>query len=142
MSALSYYAATTATGFTEAVGWIGVVFFGLGTVPILSWLFRSGPTVVIDDTGVFDRRWGVGRIAWEDIASVSITQVRRQRFISLWLRNQNEYLGRISTMGASLSRMSEKIGFSPFSMNFSGLTPGLDEAYARLRERLPERVRC
>jgi hypothetical protein len=140
MIALSYYAARTATDFVEAVGWIGVVFFGLCTLPILSQLFRSGPTIVIDDTGVLDRRWGVGRIAWEDIASVSITQGKRQRSISLWLRNESEYLGRLSTIRASLRHVSAKMGYSPFLMTFRGLTPGLEEAYARLRERLPERA--
>jgi len=140
MIAACYYTAQTATGFTKIIGWSGVAFFGMCMLPILSQLFRSGPTVVIDDTGVFDRRWGVGRIAWQDIASVSITKVRSRRFISLWLRNEKEYLGRVSSMRAALSRMSENVGYSPFSMNFSGLTPGLDEAYGRLRERLPERA--
>ena len=112
MIAVSYYAATTATGFIEAVGWIGVVCFGLCTLLILSrghrvCVYHTSPAPAI--------------------------------YLSVAPKRERGPRGCIND-GASLSRMSEKIGFSPLSMNFSGLTPGLDEAYARLRDRLPERA--
>jgi hypothetical protein len=137
MIAASYFSTQIGSRF---MGWSGVAFFGLCLVGILSQLLRHGPTVVIDDLGVFDRRLRIGRIPWEDIASVSVAQVRRQRLISLWLRNEEQYLPQGSAVIRRLAASSRAMGVSPFSMSFMGLTPGLDEAYARLRARLPERA--
>jgi hypothetical protein len=140
MIAASYYTGRTATGFIRAVGWLAVVFCGVCLVPIILQLFRRGPTIVIDEDGVLDRRLHVGRISWQDIASVSIVQSGRQRLISLWLRNPEHYLSPAPTWSAGLSRVGEEMGYSPFSLNFAGLTPGLEETYAYLRTRLPERA--
>jgi len=137
MIAASYFSTQVGAGFT---GWFGVAFFGLCLGGILSQLFKHGPTVVIDELGVFDRRLRIGRIPWEDIASVSIAQVRRRRLISLWLRNEERYLPQDSAVVRRLAAASRAAGVSPFSISFMGLTPGLDEAYARLRARLPERA--
>jgi hypothetical protein len=134
----SYYVARTASGLTQGAGWFGVVFFACGLVVILVQLFRRGPIVVLDESGVFDRRLGVGRIPWQDISSVSVTQIRSQRFISLWLRNEEEYLSRFPGWKSTLGRASEKIGYSPFLLSLAGLTPGLDEAYAYIRAKVPE----
>jgi hypothetical protein len=136
----SYYAGRTASGLTQVVGWLGVVFFGLAAVVIPLQLLRRGPVVIIDDSGVLDRRLGVGLIPWQDISSVSITQIRNQRFISLWLRNEGQYLSHWPAWKRAGSGVSERLGVSPFSMQFKTLTPGLDEAYARLKENVPERA--
>jgi hypothetical protein len=140
MTLASYYTGRTARGFTQAVGWFGLVFFALALVVILLQLFRRGPTVTIGESGVLDRRLGVGLIPWQDISSVSITRVRNQRFISLWLRNDEQYLSRIPTWRRVASRLSDRMGISPFTMQFHGLSPGLDDAYALLRSKLPERA--
>jgi len=140
MIAASYFAARTGVGLIQVVGWFGVAFFSLCFVAILFQLFRQGPTVVIDEIGVFDRRLGVGRIPWEDIASVSVAQVKSQRIISLWLRNEDRYLSQSSAWRRRLAAANRALGFSPFCMSFTGLTPGFDEAYGRLKRRLPERA--
>jgi len=140
MIAASYFTARTAAGFLQAVGWFGVVFFGLCLVAILFQLFRRGPTVTIDELGVLDRRLGIGPIPWQDISSVSVTQIKRQRFIALWLRNEDDYLSRVPAWRRKLVQANRAMGFSPFCIAFTGLTPGLDEAYARFRARVPERA--
>jgi hypothetical protein len=134
----SYYAARTASGLTQIAGWFGLVFFALGTVVIPLRLLRRGPVVIIDDAGVLDRRLGVGLIPWQDISSVSISQIRNQRFISLWLRNEEHYLSRWPTWRRAGSGLSEGLGVSPFSMQFRTLTPSLDDAYARLKQYVTE----
>jgi len=135
-----YDAARNASGYIQAAGWLGTPFAGLALVVILLQLFRRSPTVVIDDSGVLDRRLGVGLIPWQDISSVSITQISNQRFISLWLRDDERYRSRASPWRRGAIRLSQRMGFSPFKMQFRGLTPGLEDAYAILRSRLPERA--
>ncbi len=138
---VSYFAARSDPVPIQVAGWLGVALCALLLVFLLLQLLRRGPTVVIDDSGVLDVRLGVGTIAWGDISSVSITQLGHQRCISLWLRNEDQYLSRASSLSASLSRFGEQVeGLSPFRLKFAGLTPGLDEAYARLRTRIPERA--
>src|ERR1700723_1136593 len=76
MIAASYFSARNGVGFIQAVGWFRVPFFGLCFVAILFQPFRQGPTVVIDELGVFDRRLGVGRIPWEvrDLAALLVRE--------------------------------------------------------------------
>lgn len=138
--AACYLSARFGVGLIQGVGLFGAAFFGLCLVAILFQLFRRGATVVIDELGVSDRRMGVGRIPWEDIASVSVGQVKRQRFISLWLRNEEQYLSRGPARRRWVAAVNRALGFSPFYMSFTGLTPGLDDAYARLKARVPERA--
>jgi hypothetical protein len=140
MTAAGYFMALTAVGFGQLVGWFGLIFFGLCLAAILLQLFRRGPTIVIDEVGVLDRRLAVGSIPWQDISSVSLIQIKRQRFISLWLRNEDEYLSRMRGWKQGIARANRALGFSPFCLGFTGLTPGLDEAYARIRTRVPERA--
>ncbi len=119
--------------------WSGVFFCICILVFYLFQLFRRSPTVVIDDSGVFDRRLGVGTIAWEDISRAAVTRLfGSQRCISLWLRNEEHYLSRLSAQRAWLMQVGNPGGASPFRIQFAGLTPRLDEAYELLRSRLPE----
>jgi hypothetical protein len=141
LATLGSYAAARAASAPPVIhvaGWVGVALCIFVLVFPLSQLFRRGPTVVIDETGVLDLRLGVGPISWEDISSVSVARVSHQRLLILWLRNEERYRSRLPAWKAALSRMSERVGFAPFSINFAGLTPGVDEAYARLRTRVPE----
>ena len=116
----------------------GVFFCVCILVFYLFQLVRRGPTVVIDDSGVFDRRLGVGTIAWGDISSAGITWIGNQRCISLWVRDKEQYLSRLSAPRAWLMQVGNPEGVSPFRIQFVGLTPRLDEAYEALRSRLPE----
>jgi hypothetical protein len=134
------FMALTAGGLRQWVGWLGVIFFGGCLAGVLVQLFSGGPVIVIDDVGVLDRRLGVGPIRWQDISSVSLIEIKRQRFISLWLRNEDEYLSRAGGWREGIVRANRAMGFSPFCLSFTGLTPGLDEAYARIRTKVPERA--
>jgi hypothetical protein len=117
MIAASYSSARNGVGFIQAVGWFGVAFFGLCFVAILFQLLRRGPTVVIDEFGVFDRRLGVGCIPRQDIASVSAAQVKSQRLILLWLGNEDQYLSHVSAWRHRLAAANRALGFSPFCMS-------------------------
>ena len=140
MMAMSYLLTQSSDLFHKAIGWLGVAFFGAALLAILFQLFRRRPTVIIDDSGVMDTRLGVGYIAWEDIASISVADIHRQRFISLWLRDEAKFLSRTSRSKRLLRRANRALGFSPFSLSFAGLSPGLNEVYDVLRSRLPERA--
>ena len=136
----SFYIARNYGESAEAVGWTGAVFFTLCLIAILFQLFRRVPTVVIDDLGVLDRRMRIGRISWDDISSVSVQQVRSTHFVSLWLRNEEQYLSHSPNGMRILGRINREMGFSPFSMSFVGLTPGWDDAYARISARISVRA--
>jgi hypothetical protein len=136
----SLAAQVSAPAVIHVAGWAGVVLGIYILVVLLSQLVRREPTIVIDDSGVFDRRLGVGPILWGDISSIAITSIGHQRWISVGVRNQEQYLSRVSAISAWLSRVGEKEGLSAFRLSFAGLTPGVDEAYAYLKSKLPERT--
>jgi hypothetical protein len=92
----------SAPAVVRVCAWAGAFFCACILVFYLFQLFRRSPTVLIDDSGVCDRRLGVGTIAWGDISSVAVTRIGYQRSISLWLRNEEQYLARLSAPRAWL----------------------------------------
>src|SRR5690242_13222099 len=72
-------------------GWIGVVVVGAMLVAGLFNFFKSGPMLVISESGIFDVRSGFGLIEWDDIVALGIASVNNQRFIVLQLRDTEKY---------------------------------------------------
>ena len=139
MTAASYFAATHASGGRVWICWLGVPFFGVGGAILARRLFVKSPLVTIDAQGLSSARLGPHPIAWREIEAVSIGTVRATRFLCVWLKDEESYLRTLSMTRSALARANEAMGFPAVAISFQGLTPGLDEAYARVRMYVPEK---
>ena len=137
MVAMFCFLATQPGVFSKVVGWIGIGFFGLGLVAIPVMFFRTGPQVIINDDGIDDRRCKLGVIPWDDIRSVSIRSVNSTKFLCIDLVEPEKYVERLPRFAQSLTRASKVLGFPAFTIGFSGLTPGLNEAFEYAHARKP-----
>jgi len=134
MVGISYYCTTFSGPAPRMAGWIGVAFFGLGFVAFPVMMFRSGPQVITGDEGIEDRRLKVGVIRWKDIHSLSIGSVHSTKFLCIKLNNPQEYLDQMPVWKRLLAKVNKAMGFDDLLVSFSGLTPGIDEAWQFLKK--------
>lgn len=120
------------------VGWIGAVFFGLCTVRIYIQALQGGPRIIISDLGIEDRRTGLGLIRWKDIREVRIQHMKSNRFMCIDVEEPERYLADLPWYRRWLARANAALGFSKLTLNFSAMTPGLDEAMAFIHSRYLE----
>lgn len=133
MVALSWFCTTIPRLFAQIFGWFGVVFFGLCLIAIATQLVRRVPTVIIDDSGITDRREAFGLVPWTDIVSLRIRAVHNQRFLCVEVVDAAPYLARLPAYKRAFARANASLGFPPVTIGFSGLKPGLDEVWSYLK---------
>jgi hypothetical protein len=128
MVAASYFAAIHASGYKMVLSWFGVPFFTLAVVVGCVQLFRRGPSIVMNAEGISGPRMGSTPLKWSDIAAVSVGQVRRQKFLCLWLRDQDAYVAQLPAARQLAAKGSIALGFPATSLSFNGLQPGVEQA--------------
>ncbi len=135
MVGASYFCTTMADITARVAGWCGVGFFSLGFVAFPVTFFRSGPQVVIGAEGIEDRRSKLGLMRWEDIRALSVGSVESTRFLCVDLFEPEKYLSRLPRWKRRLAAANEAMGFTPVTIGFAGLTPGIDEVWDYLQAR-------
>ena len=128
LTVVCYFAATHATGYKMLVSWFGVAFFPLMFVLGLIQLFRSGPSIVMTAEGVSGPNVGPVPLKWTDLSAVSVGEMRRQKFLCLWPRDQEAYLAQLPPARRALAKANISMGFSAASLSFTALKPGLHDA--------------
>ena len=108
-------------------GW-GVLLFFVVCAPVFVWqLFDARPRLTIDDSGIEDRTLGLGLIPWDEIADAYRATVDGQEFISLVMRNPEQWAERRSTLQRALVRASRKLGFTEVNLNLGGVNANSSE---------------
>jgi hypothetical protein len=64
----------------------------------------------------------------------SIVTVRRNSFLALTFHNPDRLLSRVSAAKRRWALTNQRLGWGHWALSFSGLTPGMDEALAFIRE--------
>lgn len=107
-------------------------------------LVRRGAIVTIDRQGILDIRNGLGLILWADIRSLKVMRrsfwsgsKRGIDYIGIYLRNPTPYLLRLPGWKRRLTAFGLRQGMPFAQISFLGLTPGVEEAVAYLRETSP-----
>ncbi len=113
----------------RVVAWFGIVFGVLAAWFGLKLMFRKGPTLIINEFGIDDKRIGVGQIPWTAISSVSAYKVRNKPFIELWLSDESAYIARLSRWQRMYVPIAKATGNSPFVISTTWLTPGFRPVY-------------
>jgi hypothetical protein len=140
MLGASWFCTTIPNLKAQIAGWVGLVFFGLCFIAILAQLFRSGPSVILDELGIHDLRSSFGTIQWADIVSLRIGSVRSQRFLCVEVRDASTYLSRLPIHKRLLAQANPSMGFPPITIGFAGLSPGLDEIWSHVQQNHPEKI--
>lgn len=114
--------------FLAGIG--SIVVFGLFGVLGLKKITDKKPGLVIDETGITDNAsvTAAGHISWSDITEIRTSQVFSQKFLTIMVRNPNEYIERQTN---SLKRKNLQVSFnsngSPINISANTLKCNFDE---------------
>jgi hypothetical protein len=123
--------------FARAVGWIGLLFFGL-CLGALVWRFFAsrGDVVTITSEGLIDRRVASGLIPWRAIKAIDVWEYSGQKVVVLKLDPEVEKgleLRRETKWSRNLNRALGADGICIASM---GLSVGHDQLLHEIRARV------
>lgn len=140
MLGASWFSTTVPKLTAQIAGWAGLVFFGSCFIGILTQLFRSGPSVIVDEIGIHDLRSSFGTIPWSDIVSLWIGSVSSARFLCVEVLDPSIYLLRLPSRKRLLAKTNPSLGFPLITISFSGLSPGLSEVWSYFQSNHPEKI--
>ena len=116
--------------------WVAIVFFGAAALVGIRQFFRTEPVVEIDARGLLWRRWSDERIPWSAFDRAEIGEIRRQRFLSLWLRDPERY--RSTSLTGRLAGANKALGFGDISINVTGTDQKFDALAGAINRYAPE----
>jgi hypothetical protein len=123
----------------QLVLWLGVAFFGLGSLVFLWQLLDPRPRLVINSQGVYDRTNGAGWIDWSDIRAAWVASVMGHDFLCLEVLDPEKYLGRMSRWRRLVGRINRGAGFTELYLNLSGVAVRTDQVLRGIEEHLRNR---
>jgi hypothetical protein len=137
---------------TRVIGYIGLIFFGLGSVLFITRLFRARPVVEIDADGLTDHAtWvTVGRLRWSDIDHVEIKTMKvpvgttgrttTLRFLSVSPRDWDAVVGRANPVRRLFLRFNARRGYGPVTIMEPTLPYSLETLVDEMRRLNPRLV--
>jgi hypothetical protein len=103
------------------IGWMCIIFFGSGVPLFVKKISESGPRLIINDQGIFDRTLDVGTIPWSEITDAYIKSIKGNDFICLELRNPEMWSNQLSGIKKAAISANKALGFTEFSVNLVGV---------------------
>lgn len=119
---------------TQAIGWLNIVFFGLGIIIAIRQLLDNKPRIIIDTHGIHDRTLKVGLIEWADITAASLIRIQREHFIQLEFASENKYLDRLSVGHRRAAEANTFLGYNRLNINLSGVKCNASEILNIIRQ--------
>lgn len=80
--------------FNTAAGIVGIIFFGMVFITILSKLIKNYPGIIIDKIGitVSSGPGSYGLVKWEDITNIRTVLSSGQKYLLIIVKNPNYYI--------------------------------------------------
>ena len=97
-------------------------------------MISGGTPFVFDRAGISFPGGNFGLLPWNEIKSYSVVTIRGNVFLALTFNDPARILSRVSTAKRKWALANERMGWGHWALSFIGLTPGIDEAEAFIRE--------
>ena len=134
VAACWYVAVTRADVVYRTAGWLGTGFFTLCVLIAVKRLLFGGVPFVFDRSGIAFPSGSFGLVPWTEIENYAVVTIRGNHFLALTFRDPDRLLSRVSTAKRKWAMANHRLGWGHWALSFSGLTPGLDEAVAFIRD--------
>jgi len=118
----------------RTAGWLGVGFFALCAGIAVKRRVVGGVPFVFDLGGIAFPARTFGLVPWTEIESYSVVTIRRNDFLALTFSDPARVLSRVSPAKRKWALANERLGWGHWALSFNGLTPGLDDAVAFIRQ--------
>lgn len=106
-----------------------IIFFGSCGLYNTKKLLNSNPGLVLDSAGIIDNSGAVsvGRISWQDLEGINITEIQGQRFITLYVTKPQKYLQRGGFFKRRINALNYQLYGSPINISVNTLKINFDE---------------
>lgn len=129
-----FMAVTNADVVYRTVGWLGVVLFALCIVIAAKRLFAGGVPFAFDLGGITFPTGSFGLLPWTEIEGYAVVTVRGHYFLAFTFHDPARVLSRVSAANRRWAFANQRLGWGHWALSFAGLTPGMDEAIAFIRD--------
>ncbi len=130
----SFVALTHADVVYRVAGWLGAGLFTLCIVIAAKRLLAGGIPFVFDLSGIAFPAGSFGLLPWTEIKSYAVVTVRGNHFLAFTFHDPDRILTRVSAAKRTWASANQRLGWGHWALSFAGLTPGMDEAIAFIRE--------
>ena len=131
------------TTFRTTIGMLLSLFFIFLAIKMLPDLFISVPVLRFDHNGIQTsnkRNNRLGLILWTDIAEIRIASFKFNRFLTIEVKNPEEYRARIIANKGSLLAQLFRDPSPYISLSFDLLTPSLNKAVEYITSNHPDKL--
>lgn len=122
--------------FLKIVAILCILFFGyIGILRIID-MIKMKPALVINKAGLFNDSNGVSgfNILWTDINRFQISQIKRTKFILIYVKNPNKYLKKVGQIKRFMMKLNGKMSGTPLSITTNNLSITAEELLKILKE--------
>lgn len=122
--------------FVAVADWI---FFGFALLFFISRLGQRVPALIVNQSGIFDKSSGLSGyfLRWEEIDSIYISQMGRQRFLSIRLKDPEAFLSNFSGFKVKMMRANMKLVGAPLNISASTLPMKLEDLITAIQQKSP-----
>jgi len=123
-------------GYVQAVGIAALTVFGLCGIYGITKLFDNRPGLILDRDGIVDNSsaLALGRVAWLDIYEIRVSTISRQKFLTLMVRDPEQYIQRAGLLVRLLKSGSIGLTGSPINISANALRITLAELEKMVRD--------
>jgi hypothetical protein len=118
----------------RSVGWFCVCFFTLGILIATKRLIAGGVPFVFEVGGIAFAGGSFGLLPWTEVKAYSVVTIHGNYFLALTFHDASNVLSRMSAAKRKWALANHRLGWGHWALSFSGVTPGMDEAIAFIRE--------
>ena len=130
----SFAALTYADVVYRTVAWFGAAIMALCALIAAKRLLAGGVPFVFDLGGISFPGGSFGLLPWTEVKSYAVVTIRGNYFLALTFHDPAHALSRIPPMRRRWAMANEQLGWGHWALSFSGLSPGMADAIAFIRE--------
>ena len=109
--------------FNFLIGLFGTLFFGAGTLFYIKNIFVSKPTLIINNDGFYENTsissMKNSLISWDKVKKIKNMPMMGQGLVTIFLKDQNEYLDKLSLFKRLITKMNIKLGYGEITINMN-----------------------
>ena len=129
-----YIAATSPDIVYRVLGWAGLGFFALCAFIAVKRLVFGGVPFVFELGGIAFPSGSFGLLPWTEIKDYAVVTVKGQEFLALTFHDPMRILSRVPAAKRQWALANQRLGWGHWALSFTGLSPGLNDAVAFIRE--------
>jgi len=118
------------------IGWLSIIFFGLGVIILIIRFFSFKPILIVNDFGITDNSTAIaaGFIPWSNVKSIDLIDVAGVAYISLDLYDKEGYLAKTSKFKQKVVEVNKELGFEVVLINLQTISEDPEEVFNRIIE--------